>query len=113
MSVDPWFSESLPKALRSAVRVKRIKHGSVSSHGWAWPSIVPEVGYTENYEDLKSNTQLLLESSRGQIGSVILIKLFPVDIEVGEKEMQNGFVEDYVYNRETGQQDQHGSRMVG
>ncbi|OXV09996.1 hypothetical protein Egran_02241, partial [Elaphomyces granulatus] len=43
-----------------------------------WPTLVLEVGYSQTYESLLADMDLLLEGSSGGIGKAILIKLEPL-----------------------------------
>jgi len=64
------------------------------------PTICLEVGYTETYQELLQDTELLLESTSGKIGRVILIKLDP--LAKGDTEIKNGFAEVWKYDASTG-----------
>jgi hypothetical protein len=60
------------------------------------PSIALEVEYSEDYEDLLADVDLLLEGSEGQIGLVIVVKLNP--LKPGEDEISEGFLEGWSYD---------------
>jgi hypothetical protein len=47
---------------------------SIYPHGRPLPTVAPEVGYSESYEDLVSDADHLLKDSYGSIGLMILIK---------------------------------------
>ena len=75
-----------------------------------WPTIALEAGYSESFDALKEDTKLLLEGSEGRIGLVIVVKL--ERLKPGETEIQNGFVQVYKYNQETGRMAGCGGRKV-
>ena len=64
------------------------------------PTICLEVGYTEPYQELLQDAELLLEGTSGKIGRVILIKLEP--LAKGDTESKSGFVEVWKYDASTG-----------
>ncbi|KAN0071043.1 hypothetical protein V8E54_010474 [Elaphomyces granulatus] len=64
------------------------------------PTICLEVGYTESYEKLLRDADLLLEGSTGKIGRVILVNIEP--LTKGETEIKEGFVEVWKYDTLTG-----------
>lgn len=72
------------------------------------PSIIFEVGYAERYKDLKEDVKILLEGSRGEITTVIVIKIEP--LAEGETEIQEGFVE--VWHLVNGKAAREGERKV-
>jgi hypothetical protein len=75
-----------------------------------WPTIALEAGYSESHDALIEDTKLLLEGSEGRIGLVIVAKLEP--LKPDETEIQNGFIQVYKYDQETGGIARYGGRMV-
>jgi hypothetical protein len=69
-----------------------------------------EAGYSESHDALIEDTKLLLEGSEGRIGLVIVVKLEP--LKSNETEIQNGFVQVYEYDKETGRIVRYDGRMV-
>ncbi|PLN81205.1 hypothetical protein BDW42DRAFT_169391 [Aspergillus taichungensis] len=65
-----------------------------------WPSIPLEIGYSETYEQLKGDVNLLLEGSQGRIRVVILVKISPL----GPRDTccQTGPVEIHNYDNTSG-----------
>lgn len=78
-------------------------------HG-IWPSVALEVGYTEPYERLLSDADLLLEGSEGRIRVVTLVKLQPLG--PGETSVQSGFVELHEYDAVSGFRKKRGNKKV-
>ncbi|KAK1147964.1 hypothetical protein N8T08_000480 [Aspergillus melleus] len=75
------------------------------------PLVAFEVGYSETFDDLKGDAQLLLEGSEGNIKTVVLIKLEPMR-STGQTCVEAGFVEIYVYDKESGKSRKCGNRMT-
>ncbi|PUU73877.1 hypothetical protein B9Z19DRAFT_497898 [Tuber borchii] len=71
--------------------ITKVPDCAIYPRGRSWPTIVFEVGYTEEYDDLKADVKLLLEGSSGKISKVFLIKLDP--IYGGVRKIQKGFIE--------------------
>lgn len=65
-------------------------------HGRKWPSVVLEVGYSETYEALLQDADLLLEGSEGRIGVVIIVKLQRLALE--EESISHGFMETHTWD---------------
>ena len=77
--------------------------------GRRWPTVALECGYSELYEDLRQDATLLLVGSEGRIGRVILVKLD----RIGESgAVENGFVEVWQYDSESGAATKRGDRYV-
>ncbi|KAN0067012.1 hypothetical protein V8E54_014936 [Elaphomyces granulatus] len=72
-------------------------------------TICLEVGYTESYEKLLRDADLLLEGSTGKIGRVILVN--PEPLTEGATEIKEGFVEVWKYDTLTGHKIVVGDRM--
>ncbi|KAN0070268.1 hypothetical protein V8E54_011849 [Elaphomyces granulatus] len=64
-----------------------------------WPTICMEVGYSESYQELLTDADLLLEGSAGEIRRVILIKIEPLSRNASQI---LGFVEVWKYDESTG-----------
>ncbi|KAE8377015.1 hypothetical protein BDV26DRAFT_264496 [Aspergillus bertholletiae] len=56
-----------------------------------WPSIALEVGYSETYDELIADADILLEGSQGKIHVVIPVKLGT--LQPNDTHLQTGFVE--------------------
>jgi hypothetical protein len=65
-----------------------------------------EVGYSETYQELLNDVDVLLEGSAGGIQQVILIKIEPLSPNTSE--IRQGFVEVWKYDESTGRK-----KMVG
>ncbi|KAH8424781.1 uncharacterized protein LDX57_002524 [Aspergillus melleus] len=75
-----------------------------------WPGLAFEFGYTESFEDLKQDADLLLRGSEGRIETVIIVKLDP--LRANETRVEGGFVEIYVFDPESGESRKRGQRMT-
>jgi len=75
-----------------------------------WPTIALEAGYSERFDALLEDTDLLLQGTKGRIGIVIVVKLEP--LKANETSIQNGFVQVYKYDRLTNGTVRYGDRMV-
>ena len=75
-----------------------------------WPTMALEAGYSESYEALLEDTDLLLKGTEGSIGIVIVVKLEP--LKANETTIQNGFVQAFKYDRSTNGRVRYGGRMV-
>ncbi len=69
-----------------------------------------EAGYSERFESLIEDADLLLVGTQGRIGIVIVVKIEP--LKANETMIQNGFVQVYKYDKETGRIVRYGGRMV-
>ena len=69
----------------------KIPDAGVYPYNRVWPTIALEAGYSESYESLVEDATILLEGSKGGVGLVIIIKIFP--LKLGETTLQKGFVE--------------------
>ncbi|KAN0068404.1 hypothetical protein V8E54_013600, partial [Elaphomyces granulatus] len=65
-----------------------------------WPTICLEVGYTEVYDKLLRDADILLEGSAGDIGQVLLIKLEPLLPDATE--ITHGLVEVWKFDVSAG-----------
>lgn len=61
-------------------------------------------------ELLVNAENLLLNGSRGAIGVVIIVKIEP--LRQNEETLKSGFVEVYYFNKETGEKNVYGERLV-
>ncbi|KUL91930.1 hypothetical protein ZTR_01439 [Talaromyces verruculosus] len=61
-----------------------------------YPTITIDTGYSESYEKLVRDAEILLDGSNGEIGIVILVKLTP--LKPGEHRISHGFVEVWWYD---------------
>ena len=68
-----------------------------------------EVGYSESYQELLTDADLLLEGSAGEIRRVILIKIEPLSRNASQI---LGFVEVWKYDESTGRKKIVGERQV-
>jgi hypothetical protein len=75
-----------------------------------WPTLALEAGYSEPYDDLVEDSELLLKWSKGRIGLVILVKIEP--LKSSDTEIQNGFVEVHKFDKETERRVKYGGRKV-
>ncbi|KAL5361062.1 hypothetical protein BJX96DRAFT_151340 [Aspergillus floccosus] len=75
-----------------------------------WPTVALEIGYSESFDHLKQDADLLLQGSEGRIKSVILIKLDP--LKEDETSIQAGFVEVHIFDQISGQRRKRGRRMT-
>jgi hypothetical protein len=75
-----------------------------------WPTVALEIGYSESFDALEQDADLLLQGSEGRIKIVILVKLEPLKEE--ETIIQAGFVEVHVFDPDSGQRRERGRRMV-
>jgi len=90
-------------------RSKKEPDAATYPRGRKWPTIALEAGYSESHNALIEDTKLLLEGSEGRIGLVIVAKLQP--LKSNETELQNGFVQVYSYDQETGKIARYGGRL--
>lgn len=65
-----------------------------------WPSVALEFGYSETYDKLLQDADLLSEGSQGKICVVILVKLVPLG--PNDTYFESGFVELHEYNLASG-----------
>ncbi|KAE8134447.1 hypothetical protein BDV38DRAFT_163048 [Aspergillus pseudotamarii] len=91
-------------------------HGSVkepdcfiTSRG-IWPGVTLEVGYSETYDKLLQDADLMLEGSQGKIRLVILVKLVPPG--PNDTHFETGFVELHEYNPASGTRRKRGWRKT-
>lgn len=75
-----------------------------------WPSVALEIGYTESYDELQADVDLLLEGSQGKIRVVILVKIDPLG--PNDTHCQAGFVEVHEYDPVSGTRKKRGRRKV-
>lgn len=69
-----------------------------------------DASYSETYEQLKGDADLLLEGSEGRIRVVILVKISPLGRQ--ETCCQSGFVEIHEYDHTSGTRRKRGQRKV-
>lgn len=74
-----------------------------------WPTIALELGYGETDDELLSDTDLLLEGSKGNIGFVVLVIIERV---ASDGRIEAGYVELHKYSVDTGKRVIVGDRMV-
>ena len=72
------------------------------------PTIIFQIGYTQQYQNLKEDAKIFLEGTQGEITKVVLVKLEP--LRSGEEEIQKGFVE--LWHFENGRAKIQGGRKV-
>ncbi|KAK9241694.1 hypothetical protein V1506DRAFT_549978 [Lipomyces tetrasporus] len=76
--------------------------------GRKWPTMALEAGYSESYDALVDDTDLLLQGTQGRIGMVIVVKIEP--LAPGETEIQNGFLQVYEYDQNLNRSVRRGRR---
>ncbi|KAK9368233.1 hypothetical protein V1509DRAFT_609751 [Lipomyces kononenkoae] len=72
-------------------------YAGIYPRGRKWPTMALEAGYSESYDALVDDMDLLLQGTQGRIGVVIVVKIEP--LAPGETEIQNGFVQVYEYDQ--------------
>ncbi|KAK9236372.1 hypothetical protein V1525DRAFT_407120 [Lipomyces kononenkoae] len=65
--------------------------------GRKWPTMALEAGYSESYDALVDDMNLLLQGTQGRIGLVIVVKIEP--LAQGETDIYDGFVQVYEYDQ--------------
>ncbi|KAE8359163.1 hypothetical protein BDV27DRAFT_162887 [Aspergillus caelatus] len=83
---------------------------ATSNNNTIWPTIALEIGYSESFDALKQDADLLLQGSEGRIKTVILVKLEP--LKEDETIIQAGFVEVHVFDPNSGQRRKRGRSMT-
>lgn len=89
---------------------RKTPDAAVFLQGRKWPTIALEVGYSEPYDELLEDADLLLEGSEGRIGIVIVVKLQPLGS--GDTAIGSGFVELHKFNESTQKRIRLGGRRV-
>ncbi|KAK9261697.1 hypothetical protein V1519DRAFT_444808, partial [Lipomyces tetrasporus] len=83
-------------------------YAGIYPRGRKWPTMALEAGYSERYDALVGDTDLLLQGTQGRIGLVIVVKIEP--LAPGETEIQNGFVQVYEYDQKLNRSVRSGRR---
>ncbi|KAE8364645.1 hypothetical protein BDV27DRAFT_112284 [Aspergillus caelatus] len=81
----------------------------ITSRG-IWPGVTLEVGYSETYNKLLQDADIMLEGSQGKIHLVILVKLVPPG--PSDTHFESGFVELHEYNPASGTRRKRGQRRT-
>lgn len=67
------------------------------AHG---PTFILEIGYAETEDDFINDADLILKGSEGRTGYVVVVSL--KELQAGDQEIQEGYVELHKYDKETG-----------
>ena len=91
-------------------KIKSIPVLGVYPYNRVWSTVALEAGYSKSYESLVEDATILLEGSKGRVGLVIIIKIFP--LKPRETTLQKGFVEVWYLDPLTSKAAKRQNRMV-